>query len=74
MPVEMMTRLPLRITGRQIRQGLTGTGAGLHDQMAFFFDCGFNGLRHLQLSATEFVRRVRFRENAARGEKAMERE
>ena len=44
----------------QICEGLAGTGAGLDDQVTLFFDGGFDGLCHLQLSATEFVGRVRF--------------
>jgi hypothetical protein len=41
--------------------------------MAFFCQCLFDGLRHLQLSAAKFVRRVCARQNSARREELMQR-
>ena len=58
---------------QQVGQRLAGSSTGFDDQMAFFRQRLFYGLRHLQLSAAEFVGRVGLREQAAGREEVVER-
>ena len=43
---------------QQICQRLARARAGFNNQVTFFFESLFHGLRHLQLSAAEFVGRM----------------
>ncbi len=68
-----MTRLPGTNHGQQISQRLAGSRAGFDDQVAFLCQRLLDGLRHLQLSAAEFVRRVSLREQATGRKEVVER-
>ena len=58
---------------QQIGQRLSCASASFHDQVAFFFQRLLDRLRHLQLPAPKFVRRVRAGQNSAGGEELVER-
>ncbi len=58
---------------QQIGKRFAGAGAGLDDQVALLFDGRFDGLCHLQLSAAEFVRGMRFRQHSAGRKELVER-
>ena len=58
---------------QQIGQGFSRAGAGFHDQVPLFFQRLLDRLRHLQLPAPKFIRRMRAREHSARGEELVER-
>ena len=59
--------------GHQISQSFARAGAGFHDQVTLFFQRLLHRLRHLQLSAAKFVRRMSARKHSSRREKLVER-
>jgi len=67
-PVEMITRLPERITGKRYARVFPGARTGFNNQVPLFFERLFDRLRHLQLSAAEFVRGMGARQHSARRE------
>ena len=57
----------------QVRQSLSRACAGFNDQVPLFFQRLLDCLRHLQLSAAEFIRGMRAREHSAGSEELVER-
>ena len=60
--------------GQQIGESFAGTGAGFKDQVPLFRERLFDGLRHLQLAAPEFVGGMSLREHAPGGKEIVERD
>jgi hypothetical protein len=56
----------------QIGQSLSRAGAGFNDQMPLFFQRLLDRLRHLKLSAAEFIRGMRARQHSAGSEELIE--
>ena len=49
----------------QIRECLSGAGAGIHQQVLFLGQRGLHRFRHFQLAGTKLVARVPFRKHSA---------
>ncbi len=60
-----MTRWPVRRAGKQVGEGLAGTGAGLDDEMAALSESALDGLGHFELPGAVFVGQRRTGEDAA---------
>ena len=58
---------------QEIRERFPGAGAGFDDQVALLFQGLLDRLRHLELAATEFIRRVRSRQHSTGREELVER-
>ena len=59
--------------GEQVGERLAGAGAGFHDQVTLLFECLLDGLRHLELSVTKFVGRMRAGQQASRRKELVQR-
>ncbi len=72
-PVEMITRCPVRKAGKQVGERLARPGARFDDQVFALLQAAFDRPRHLQLPAAELVGQRGAREHSSGGEEVVQR-